>query len=801
MTAVETLFKKIEKFNTAREYQKIIDLLKDEVLEEHKSPELFEKRFWAHLLLGQPKEALRYANKAIELEPAFYFGFYLRGLAYTDMGDLKFAIADFDKTIELKSDFADVYNDRGIAFYRLGDNGKAIESFSKAIELDSKFENAYLNRAQVLKNKGEFNKALADYDQIIAINPTAPSFITRGQAYEYNGELTKALADYEQAVKLVPGNAYYYTFRGQVLEKAGEFEKAMADFNKAVELEPTDPYYYNFRGLAWDSSGDFDKALKDYDTAVKLDPADPGSFINRGYVLIKKGEYNKGIAEYETAKNLNPENPEVYSLIGEVMITLKEYEKAITNLNKAIELNNDNFVYYGLRGDCYFLRGDYAKDENKKDDFEKALENYEKALELNEGLDLEPYISIVREKIDENKLLNSLEKGEPTNATEIHIERKRAFEKQIEEQIEIIKNEAKSDVKKVAHYTKLFAAKIFVTPTEANELTKFRYYNAIYMNDPMEGRIFFEYLNDPDIERAYQNGEKRAETSVYLGSFLPTTFINTKTDDEGFVKKGTHDELVMWRTYGKDSDGKEAAGCSIVLSSDFFGTQAAGKNDRSTSNLNDEELLNILYVENTGEVKKISNSIIGEKIEQATSKLKKIVQDFMAMGKEVGENDKFYKLIEVSIFKRLSRINFLFKSSDYQFENEVRVIRYIPRGSEKVMPQITEQQPGKKFYIESNNPILPFIERIYLGPKVENHQHWSFYFDWEIRQRAKELDLKNEKALLEKINADSGDMKNVNTITENKDNKKERMQEKKEYNLPDIKPSEIQVRKSERRFQ
>jgi hypothetical protein len=48
--------------------------------------------------------------------------------------------------------------------------------------------------------------------------------------------------------------------------------------------------------------------------------------------------------------------------------------------------------------------------------------------------------------------------------------------------------------------------------------------------------------------------------------------------------------------------------------------------------------------------------------------------------------------------------------------------------------------PKKRFFIESNNEILPFIKKIHFGPKVVNHQQWSLYFDFEIRQRAKELE-------------------------------------------------------------
>ncbi|MBK6285870.1 MAG: hypothetical protein IPF54_27165 [Draconibacterium sp.] len=111
------------------------------------------------------------------------------------------------------------------------------------------------------------------------------------------------------------------------------------------------------------------------------------------------------------------------------------------------------------------------------------------------------------------------------------------------------------------------------------------------------------------------------------------------------------------------------------------------------------------------------------------------------MSEEQKKQIEFQKYVENSIFKNLSTINFLFKSADYSFENEVRVIKYMPRDSSliKYMEIKEPKLPPKRFYIESINDILPFIRKIYLGPKVENHQHWSLYFDFEIRQRDKEL--------------------------------------------------------------
>ena len=104
------------------------------------------------------------------------------------------------------------------------------------------------------------------------------------------------------------------------------------------------------------------------------------------------------------------------------------------------------------------------------------------------------------------------------------------------------------------------------------------------------------------------------------------------------------------------------------------------------------------------------------------------------------KQDDFYREIENSIFKRLSTISYLFKSADYNYEHEVRVITYIPRNSDNIKFRGIDEPnlPCKQFYIESYNDILPHIKKIYLGPKVEHYQRWSLYLDYEIRQRVKD---------------------------------------------------------------
>jgi hypothetical protein len=245
----------------------------------------------------------------------------------------------------------------------------------------------------------------------------------------------------------------------------------------------------------------------------------------------------------------------------------------------------------------------------------------------------------------------------------------------------------------------------------------------------------------------------------------------------------------MWRTYGKDEDDNEAAGCSVVISCDFFNSrpmveEAMAKSSgglkkddpnfipivpkkedkviisespkmadpltaKSSIRMEEtgEELLNVIYIFKNQN--RITNDP-GNTIQSSLDKLKDLLRQLLAIRDRNKDNKDFFKGIEVSIFLKLSRISYLFKSADYQYENEVRVIKYVPRGSDDIkFREIHEaHKPGKRFHIESANFILPFIRRIYLGPKVDNYQQWSFYFDYEIRERQKELEAMNPSPYL-----------------------------------------------------
>jgi len=519
----------------------------------------------------------------------------------------------------------------------------------------------------------------------------------------------------QASIRINPNNSFGYLMRGGVYHETDRDSKALVDYDMAIKLDAYNSYAYGARAALFLDSKEYDEAISDFNKSIELKKDNKRVYINRGNTWWYKGEYKMAIEDYNIAIELSPNDELAYLNRAKAWNKIGEYEKALIDINKSIELNANFPFAYIFKGDVCYAIGE----------FQESIKNYKVALNLDldgEERSVEDKIKLAQEAIEELKLLDE------SSVEKVEKDEKLRLEKEIDQIIISIRDAAKSKVKMVAHYTKLSVADIYVKKINV----KMHYSNAIYMNDPMEGKVFFDYLDNDEITKAYLNGEKRTETSVYLGSFLPAEDNNGEVSHE--------DELVMWRTYGKDENGKEASGCNVVISSDFFKLNSSVDDEESIPmSDNEEELLNVVYVKKLKSSKEITNDN-KDKIEPAIVQLRENLLKLIELRNKFQKRDDFYKEIENSIFKRLSTISYLFKSADYNYEHEVRVITYVPRNSDNIrFREIDEPNlPCKHFYIESYNDILPHIKKIYLGPKVEHYQRWSLYLDYEIRQRVKE---------------------------------------------------------------
>ncbi|MBL7703226.1 MAG: tetratricopeptide repeat protein [Ferruginibacter sp.] len=596
----------------------------------------------------------------------------------------------------------------------------------QAIIIETGDRNSYFQRAIALYMLRDYEAAIKDLNMVLEPSGSELAFLCRAECWYGISEFDNAVTDFSRAISINSSNKLSYYERGLCKTNLGRYDAAIKDFDKAIEVESDYHQAYCDKGLACFMLQKYDEALANFDKCLELDKTYTIAYYNKGLYYYRIKDYKKAVENYtnaiekDNASLLVDIRANAYNNRGNIYMLWELQDEAIADFDNALKINPAMGETYLNRGMIWQQRSDYDK---AKKDFTRSFEILKANEQANKAylIFLEDQIKLCDEKRAEtDNLSRTLAKDED----------KRQFSdtgKKLDELIDCISKAAKSQVKAVVHYTKLFVADIYVKSFNS----KMNYSNAIYMNDPNEGKILLKYLNDPEIKQAFENGEKLSELSVYIGSFLPA--------NDGKTEAGHNDELIMWRTYGRDGEGNEACGCSIIIESTFFKPPVSM--DKQVTGENADMLCKVIYIKDREKDK----AMLADKqsgIEDNVSKFKTQLLDLIALKKEYGPDHEFSVMIDKFVYKKYTKIAYLFKSADYEYEHEVRVMKYVPRNSDtiKFYPIENKAKPGR-LYVQSVNPVYPFIEKIYLGPKVQDSSHWSLYLDYQAKQRQNEYKL------------------------------------------------------------
>jgi len=260
----------------------------------------------------------------------------------------------------------------------------------------------------------------------------------------------------------------------------------------------------------------------------------------------------------------------------------------------------------------------------------------------------------------------------------------------------------------VTHYTGLSITKILVL----GEKALFRLSEGAFLNDTSEGRELFNFLPSllPISNKSDGTKAKPFTTKPFIGSFVSQT---------------QHDDLTLWRMYGKE-DKEEAKGCAITIDSQELLESlknALTMNDKGeTIQKLDEEFsfYRVAYRKSDKEKFVIPNAPEKEDtLNILMTDLYKRIEEFVVKNNQPAEIQNVVEL--------LNRIAYLFKSFEYQYENEIRLV---VNGIGFLKNINVDFIPPKVFI--NLVAIRPFIRRITLGPKVEKAEEWASAFYYSL---------------------------------------------------------------------
>ncbi len=547
-----------------------------------------------------------------------------------------------------------------------------------------------LKKAEYLNEEGEYQKVieLLSDDKLETFNSadlyTEKAFaFFRLKEFEFSNEAA------ERAIAINPKHAKSILNKGNSYFELKEYDKAIECYIKATEIDPKYVYAYYGLGRTYRALKEHDKAIKCHIKAIEIDPKYAYPYNGLGSIYTELKEHDKAVEFYNKAIELDPKFMYSFYNLGINYSELKEFDKSIECYKKAIELD-PQYVnsYYGLG---------FTYSEHKE--YDKALTYYEKYVELTKNIP-DYYTSVAKSRITELKKVK--------DSTEFS---------HIRELVNKIKDLLLFEKGCITHYTSLSVAKALIL-----DGSDFRLSEGAFLNDTSEGRELFKFLY-------FHSPSKKVDDTV-AELFTQKPFIGS------FVAEIKHDDLTLWRMYGKE-DKVEAKGCAITIDMKKLQENLKDKmiieKKTSLSSKTDEEFsfYRVAYREH-GEQDKFIVPGANEK----EKVLNKYMNDLSTKVKRFSSKKKKKTSDTQNLVELLNEIAYLIKSTEYQHENELRlVVKGI--GFKKNIDSISNPP---RVYIELVT-VRSLIEKITLGPKVERADEWAAAFYYSLNNEDYQPDI------------------------------------------------------------
>jgi tetratricopeptide (TPR) repeat protein len=540
-----------------------------------------------------------------------------------------------------------------------------------------------LEKAQQL-NENKAWQAVIDLlpDDVLQQHNSADLFAEKAQAYYRLGDNVQCEATADKALSIDTNNAKANHYKGNIYIDTNNYNEAAKYYHRAITANPNFIYSYNALGVVYYYKQEYEEAIHWLKKAIAINSKLNYSYNWLGNVHFMMGQYNEANAWYQKAIQIDPTDEYPYNGLGNVCGIKGDYKPALGWFQKAIDLNPKSDTSYYNRALAY----------EAIDKPDKALADYEQYIALAKNK-TDYYAKRAAEKVAElRKTTQSIQYGD------------------FAELVTQIKDLLRFSDGHITHYTGLSTTKALVL----SDSSLFRLSEGAFLNDTSEGRELFNYLDF--------DATMHTKRDVEAESFAPKPFIGS------FVAETKHDDLTLWRMYGKE-DKEEAKGCAITIDPRQLVDAIRHKllpREQGGGNLqtgNDFSFYRVAYKNQQGQF------ILPGSDTQAATNLNTLMGDLYKKAEAVKINDKTTPEERQDILKKLNEIAYLFKTAEYQHEQELRLV-LDGVGFDK---KFWEYANRPRVYIELVN-IRPLIQKITIGPKVERGEEWAAAFYYSLLQ-------------------------------------------------------------------
>lgn len=348
---------------------------------------------------GTPDSAMKFYDRAVELDPASGIALFSRAQGYMTLGDTMAAVGEVCRAMQYPDLDVDTKMQilQTFVMNESADSSVMSDSVYHALLLDLTRQYPFNDhiRAQyglVLYNQGDLAGAAEQFSYALEQNPDTPELWQFLAATYYELDEKEKAADVaNRAIGYFPDNIQLRLQASSIESQRDNYHRAYEILNQALEMgvdsadtESMAQIYGAMGDIAYREKS-FDKAWEYYKKALEKDSYNPLLLNNIAYYMACEGQDLEKAQEYvEEALKIETmlseaNSPNTLDTYAWVLFKRKNYPEAYEVINQVLELSEDESVdVLEHAGDIYFMNG--HPDE--------ALDFWTKALEKNPDNDL-----------------------------------------------------------------------------------------------------------------------------------------------------------------------------------------------------------------------------------------------------------------------------------------------------------------------------------------------------------------------------------------------------------------------------
>lgn len=338
-------------------------------------------------MFGRGDEALRFFDRACELDPSSGLAYYSKAEYYNSINDS----VGYDREVfnALRQNSLDV--DTKLSILR----GYIQEMYTDSLQqprirqlfdtlivqhpLEHDIHDYYARYLIVVR---DYEAAAEQEEQTLGLNPADPEgWEMLSSLYLQTEDLDKAEDAITRSLHYYPDNPRQHLVLGSIYGMRGDNDSCMAQLDKALKLTPAEDVELISR--IYTSMGDnmYQQQLPDssyvyYSKAITYDPTNTLALNNCAYHMACEGkDLDEALRMIETVMKSETDNPTSLDTYAWVLFKRKDYAKAREAIDRTLELTGEDDMSADVlehAGDIYFMDGEP----------DKALDFWKEALKL-----------------------------------------------------------------------------------------------------------------------------------------------------------------------------------------------------------------------------------------------------------------------------------------------------------------------------------------------------------------------------------------------------------------------------------